>query len=60
VIEDYPDNEYWARSAYFKGMILEDRGDVDGAVRSFSLVLTYPEDVKYKSDARNRLDDLRK
>lgn len=60
VIEDYPDNEYWARSAYFKGLILEDRGDVDGAVRSFALVLTYPEDVRYKSDARNRLDDLRK
>ena len=60
VIDDYPDNEYWARSAYFKGVILEDRGDVDGAVRSFSQVLTYPEDVRYKSDARRRLDDLRK
>jgi outer membrane protein assembly factor BamD len=60
VIEEYPNNEFWARSAYFKGMILEDRGDIDGAVRSYSLVLTYPEDVKYKSDARRRLDDLRK
>jgi len=60
VIEDYPDNEYWARSAYFKGVILEDRGDVDGAVRSYSLVLTYPENVSYKADARHRLDDLRK
>jgi len=60
VIDEYPNNEYWARSAYFKGMILEDRGDIDGAVRSYSLVLTYPEDVKYKSDARRRLDKMRK
>jgi outer membrane protein assembly factor BamD len=60
VIEEYPDNEFWARSAYFKGLILEDRDDIDGAVRSFSLVLTYPEDVRYKSDARRRLDELRK
>jgi outer membrane protein assembly factor BamD len=60
VIEEYPDNEYWARSAYFKGLILEDRGDVDGAVRSFSLVLTYPEDIRYKADARRRLEELRK
>jgi outer membrane protein assembly factor BamD len=60
VVEDYPNNEYWARSAYFRGLILEDRGDVDGAVRSFSLVLTYPEDVSYKSDARSHLNDLRR
>lgn len=59
VIDEYPNNEYWARSAYFKGLILEDRGDIDGAVRSYSRVLTYPENVRYKSDARRRLDELR-
>jgi outer membrane protein assembly factor BamD len=60
VVTDYPENEYWARSAYFRGMILEDRGDVDGAVRSYALVLSYPEDMNYKADARRRLDALRK
>jgi outer membrane protein assembly factor BamD len=60
VIDEYPNNEFWARSAYFRGMILEDRDDVDGAIRSYSLVLTYPEDISYKTDARRRLDALRK
>jgi len=60
IIDEYPNNEYWARSAYIKGMILEDRGDLDGAVRSYSLVLTFPEDISYKKDARRRLDKMRK
>jgi hypothetical protein len=41
-------------------MILEDRGDVDGAARNYSLVLAYPEELSYKSQARRRLDKLRR
>jgi outer membrane protein assembly factor BamD len=60
VVEEYPENEYWARSAYFKALILEDRGEVDEAARFYTMVLTYPEDVTYKPDARRRLDRMRK
>jgi len=59
VIEEYPENEYWARSAYFGGIVLEDRGRTDEAIRYYSLVLTYPQDTRYKGDARRRLEKLR-
>jgi outer membrane protein assembly factor BamD len=59
VIDNYPENEFWARSAYFGGIILEDRGRQDDAIRYYSMVLTYPEDLRFKSDARRRLEKLR-
>lgn len=60
VLDNFPDNEYWARSAYFKAIIMEDRGEVDDAIRYYSMVLAYPEDTRYQSDARYRLEKLRK
>jgi len=60
VIDNYPDNEYWARSVYFKARALEDRGEEEEAIRHYAILLTYPEDVSYKSDARKRLERLRK
>lgn len=59
VLDNYPDNEYWARSAYFKAIIMEDRGETDDAIRYYSMVLTYPDDLRYKSSARARLEKLR-
>jgi outer membrane protein assembly factor BamD len=60
VLENYPDNEYWARSAYFNAIIMEDRGETDDAIRYFSMVLAYPEELRYKSNARARLEKLRR
>jgi outer membrane protein assembly factor BamD len=60
VLENYPENEYWARSAYFKAVIMEDRGETEDAVRYYSMVVAYPDDLRYKSNARARLEKLRK
>lgn len=60
VIENYPDNSFWAQSAFFKAQILEDRGDIEGAIRHYALVLTYPEDLGFKTEARLRMNELQK
>ena len=60
VMNNYPDNAFWAQSVYFKALILEDRGKIDEAIRHYAMVLTYPEDVSFKTDARLRLNELRK
>jgi outer membrane protein assembly factor BamD len=59
VVDEYPGNRYWAQSAYFKAQILEDRGENDEAVRFYSMVLTYPDDLNFKPDVRRRLDRMR-
>lgn len=59
IIENYPDNPYWARAVYYKGMILMQRGDEDDAAKYFSQVLDYPEEVAVKQDARKRLEGMR-
>jgi outer membrane protein assembly factor BamD len=59
IIDNYADNEYWARAAYYKGLILLQKGNRDEAARQFSQVLTYPEEVAVKQDARARLEAMR-
>jgi outer membrane protein assembly factor BamD len=59
VMDNYPDNEYWARSVYFKAQALEMRGRKEEAIRHYATVLTYPDDLPYKGDARRRLEELR-
>jgi outer membrane protein assembly factor BamD len=59
VIDNYPNNEYWARSVYFKARALEERGETEEAIRHYAIVLSYPEDLSYKGDARRRLERLR-
>ncbi len=58
VITNYPGNSFWAQSAYFKALILEDRGRDDEAIRHYVMVLTYPEDVSFKTEARLRMNKL--
>lgn len=60
VIDNYQDNEYWARSVYFKAQALEKRGRKEEAIRHYAILLTYPDDLPYKSDARRRLEELRR
>jgi outer membrane protein assembly factor BamD len=59
VIDNYPDNEYWARSLFFKAQALEKRGRKEEAIRHYATLLTYPDDLSYKGDARRRLEELR-
>jgi outer membrane protein assembly factor BamD len=59
VIDDYPDNTYWARACFYKGLILVKRGETDEAVRMFSKVMAYPEDVDVKPGAQRELRKLR-
>lgn len=59
IIDNYTDNEYWARAVYYKGLILLQKGEHDEAARQFSQVLSYPEEVAVKQDARARLEDMR-
>jgi outer membrane protein assembly factor BamD len=59
IIEKYPDNEYWVRAVYHKGLILQEKGQRDEAARHFAQVLDYPEELGVKDDARRRLEDMR-
>jgi outer membrane protein assembly factor BamD len=59
VIDNYPDNKFWARSCFYKGLILVKRDETDEAVRMFSKVMAYPEDVDVKPGAQRELRRLR-
>jgi len=60
IIANHPNNEYWARAVYYKALILESRGDIEEAIRHFSQVLSYPDELAIKGDARDHLKVLRK
>jgi outer membrane protein assembly factor BamD len=59
IIEDYPNNKYWARALFYKGTILVRRGETDEAIRLFSQVIAYPDQVEVKEMARKELARLR-
>lgn len=61
IIEDYPNNEYWARALYHKAKLLYDGGeDLEEAARLLSQVVAYPQDVDIKPAAEELLRALRK
>ncbi len=59
IIDSYPNNLYWARALYYKGTIVLARGETDEAIRLFSQVMAYPEDVDVKQQAKRELQRLR-
>ena len=59
ILDNYPNNAYWARAAYFKGVIVLWRGEIDEAIRWFSAVVNYPEDVEVRPAAQRELQKLR-
>jgi len=59
IIDNYTDNEFYARALYYKGLILLQRGKRDEAAEQFSQVLSYPDEVAVKQDARARLESMR-
>lgn len=58
IIDNYPDNEFWVRALFLKGVILQDRGDKDAARQNLARVLSYPDDLDVKDEARARLEAL--
>jgi outer membrane protein assembly factor BamD (BamD/ComL family) len=58
VIENYPDNTYWAEALYLKGLILIDRGQNEEAIAQFTRLLEYP-DEKFKRDAAEQIKRAR-
>lgn len=59
IIENYKDNEYWARAVYYKGVILQERGETEEAKRLLALCLAFEGELDEKEDARARLELLR-
>lgn len=59
IIENYPDNKFWARSLYYKGLIHERRGEVEDAKRLLARVVAYDGELDVKEDARARLETMR-
>ena len=58
VIDNYPDNTYWAEAVYLKGLILIDRGQNEEAIAQFTRLLEYPDD-KLKRDAAEQIKRAR-
>ena len=59
VIDSYPDNEFWARSLYYKGLILLERGEEEQAKHHLGQVLTYSQDLDIKQSVRELLGGMR-
>ena len=59
ILNDYPNNKYWARSAYYKGLILLQRDEEDEAIKWFSEVVNYPHNVDVKPLAQRELRKIR-
>lgn len=59
IIEKYPDNPFWARALFYKGVILQQKGEKDEAMRFIAQVLAYPEELDVKDEARERLEEMR-
>ena len=58
VIENYPDNHFWAEAVYLKGVILVDRGQNEEAIAQFTRLLEFP-DEKLKRNAAEQIKRAR-
>jgi outer membrane assembly lipoprotein YfiO len=58
VIDNYPENRYWAEAIYLKGVILLDRGQNEEAIAQFTRLLEYP-DEGLKRDAEAQIKQAR-
>jgi outer membrane protein assembly factor BamD len=60
IIDNYPDNRYWAQALLLKGDILLRRGQNEEAIRQFTRVLEYPEDLSIKQQAEAKIREARR
>ena len=59
IIDNYPNNKYWAEAAFFQGKIFLWRGEKDEAIRMFSRAANYPDNINAKRAAEFELRKLR-
>jgi outer membrane protein assembly factor BamD len=58
IIANYPNTVWTGKSHYYRGVILEERGEHAGAVRDFGEAVASPFEFDEKRDAAARLDQL--
>lgn len=59
IIEKFPDNDAWVEALYIKGCILLTRGKKEDAARHFAQIMQYPEDLRVKGMAEQKLKEAR-
>ncbi len=59
IIENFPDNRYWAEALFLKGEILLRNGEKEEAIRQFTRVIEYPGDLQVKREAEARIRKAR-
>jgi len=59
IIQNYPGNDYWAKAMYYKGEMLLEGGDEEGAASLFEEVLRYPRQLDVTARAKAALSKLR-
>jgi outer membrane protein assembly factor BamD len=60
IIENYPDNRYWARALLLKGDVLLKRGQNEQAIEQFTRVVENPQDPALKREAEERIRSARR
>jgi outer membrane protein assembly factor BamD len=60
IIADYPNTVWAARSHYFKGVVMQERGEKDEAIAEYAAALSSERSFPEKAHAAQRLNDLRK
>jgi outer membrane protein assembly factor BamD len=60
IIENYPDNRYWAQALLLKGDILVRRGQNEEAIRQFTRVLDFPGDAGIRHQAEEKIREARR
>jgi outer membrane protein assembly factor BamD len=58
IIAGYPDTHWAARSQFFRGVVLEERGEREGALRAYGAAVASRFEFEEKTDAAARLDEL--
>jgi len=58
IVANYPGTVWTGRSQYFRGVILEKRGEREGAIRAYGEAVASRFEFDEKNDAAERLDKL--
>jgi outer membrane assembly lipoprotein YfiO len=60
IIENHPDNLYWARALLMKGEILLRRGQNEEAIQQFTRVVDYPGHPEIRREAQEKIREARR
>jgi outer membrane assembly lipoprotein YfiO len=59
IIDNYPNNDSWARAHYHQSKLHIERGEIEDALRLLAKVVEYPKDLPEKEDALVIITQLR-